>query len=258
MIMNENNVLVKYLCSRSLGCRLQRMSIGRTARERVHDEVSAEILAAARAHLARDGAAALSLRSIARDVDMVPSALYRYYPSRDALLSALILSAYGSLADETERAAAVAATAGLSDPERWLAVPRAMRQWALTHPHEWSLIFGTPVPGYHAPADTVVPYARVAAALLRPVADAKAAGRLTAHQPAPVVSDELAAAIAPVTDALLPDLAPGKVLRALQAWTTLIGAISLELFGHWNNTVLAPELFFDETIRSMAASIGLE
>ena len=233
------------------------MSLPRTARQRVHQEVSAEILAVARVHLARDGAAGLSLRSVARDVDMVPSALYRYYPGRDALLSALILSAYGSLADEAERAADATGASGASDAARWVAVPRAMRRWALGHPHEWSLIFGTPVPGYQAPADTVVPYARVAAALVRPMLEAKAAGRLADPGSFGDVSDRLARAVLPVIDGLLPDLAPAMVVRALQAWATLIGAISLELFGHWNNTILDPEAFFEETIASMASHIGL-
>ena len=85
------------------------MSAPRTARERVREEMTAEILAVAGAHVARDGAAALSLRSIARDLGMAPSALYRYFDGRDALLSALILAAYEALAAEAERAADAAA-----------------------------------------------------------------------------------------------------------------------------------------------------
>src|SRR5271168_5615062 len=80
-------------------------SAPRTARERVREEMTAEILAVAGAHVARDGAAAISLRSIARDLGMAPSAIYRYFDGRDALLSALILSAYEALAAEAERAA---------------------------------------------------------------------------------------------------------------------------------------------------------
>src|ERR1700689_1899540 len=105
----------------------------RTARERVREEMTAEILAVAGAHVARDGAAAISLRSIARDLGMAPSALYRYFDGRDALLSALILSAYEALAAEAARAAGEAdrAADGANQAQRWLAVPRAMRRWAL-------------------------------------------------------------------------------------------------------------------------------
>ena len=231
--------------------------MARTARERVHQEMTGEILATAGAHLARDGAASLSLRSIARDLEMAPSALYRYFSGRDALLSALILAAYESLADEAERASEDAFAGGGSDGDRWLAVPRAMRSWALIHPNEWSLIFGTPVPGYQAPQDTVVPYARLAGALVRPMVEAEAKGRLTLDVLPASVVDGLGAAVVPVADGLLPGIPVPTVVVALQAWTTLVGLISLELFGHWNNTILDPEVFFEQVIRNVAHSVGL-
>jgi AcrR family transcriptional regulator len=252
------------------------MSAPRTARERVREEMTAEILTAARERVADEGAAALSLRSVARDLEMAPSALYRYFDGRDALLSALILGAYESLAAEAEQAAeevavqaavhaATEATApatppseaGSSDAERFLAVPRAIRGWALAHPHEWGLIFGTPVPGYDAPEDTVEPYARIAAAMMRPVVEARAAGRLATAPYARAVSDELRQAVAPVTKGLFPDMPTVSVVLAIQAWTTLVGVISLEVFGHWRNTILEPEEFFEATIRDMAAMVGL-
>jgi AcrR family transcriptional regulator len=219
--------------------------------------MTAEILSVAGQHVAREGAPALSLRSIARDLDMAPSALYRYFDGRDALLSALILRAYESLADEAERAAAAAERRGGSDSDRFLGVPRAMRSWALAHPHEWGLIFGTPVPGYDAPQDTVEPYARVAAAMVRPVVESHAAGRLHADRRNGAVSDQLRAAVAPVRESLLPGMPVGTVVAAIQAWTTVVGAVSLEVFGHWRNTVLDPGQLFEATVRDVAAVLGL-
>jgi len=233
------------------------MSAPRTARERVREEMTAEILAVARQHVAREGAAALSLRSIARDLEMAPSALYRYFDGRDALLSALILAAYESLADEAERAAEDAARrGGGGDAERWLAVPRSLRAWALAHPHEWGLIFGTPVPGYEAPEDTVEPYARVAAAMVRPLVAAAAAARLQ-PEPLPPVPAELGDAVAPVAVGLLPGMPLGTVVLAIGAWSTIVGVISLEVFGHWRNTILDPAQFFEATLRNLAGSLGL-
>ena len=232
----------------------------RTARERVREEMTAEILAAARAHLADEGAAALSLRSVARDLELAPSALYRYFDGRDALLSALILSAYESLADEAEHAAdaATQTDAGdAGDAERWLAVPRAVRRWALERPHEWGLIFGTPVPGYEAPEDTVEPYARVAEALFRQVSVARAAGRLRTGDDEKA-ADELRAAVAPVSDGLFEDMPVAKVVLAVQAWTTIVGIVSLEIFGHWRNTILDPGAFFEATMRNVAGRLGLD
>ena len=236
------------------------ISAPRTARERVREEMTNEILAVARDHVAREGAAALSLRSVARDLGMAPSALYRYFDGRDALLSALILSAYESLAADAERAADDAAAAGGRDAERWKVVPRAVRAWALARPHEWGLIFGTPIPGYHAPHDTVLPYARLAGAMVRPVIDAHEAGRLgPGSRPATApVSDALANALAPIVDGLFPGMPTGRVVLAVEAWTTVVGAVSLEVFGHWRNTILEPGEYFEATLEDLATAIGLE
>jgi AcrR family transcriptional regulator len=239
-------------------------SAPRTARERVREEMTAEILAVAGAHVARDGAPALSLRSIARDLGMAPSALYRYFDGRDALLTALILTAYEALATEAERAADQAEAAAepkagsAGDAERWLAVPRALRGWALEHPHQWGLIFGTPVPGYEAPEDTVEPYARVALALVRPLVAAEEAGRLRRGQrDGRKVPGELATAVAPVSEGLLPGMPVEKVVLVVESWTTLIGAISLEVFGHWRKTVLEPGLLFEDSMQRLGESLGL-
>ena len=235
------------------------MSAPRTARERVKDEVTSEILAAARAHLAREGAAALSLRSIARDLGMAPSALYRYFSSRDALLSALILGAYGALADQAEHASEAAYAREDGAMARWVAVPRAMRSWARGHPHEWGLIFGSPVPGYEAPTETITPYTRLAQALVRPIIEAHEHGslRLAPSSSASPGTAPLARAVQPVTDGLLPGLPTVAVAQALEAFATLIGIISLELFGHWRNTVLEPEVLFEATISHLASSTGV-
>ena len=239
------------------------VSAPRTARERVREEMTAEILAVAGAHVARDGAAAISIRSIARDLGMAPSALYRYFDGRDALLSALILSAYGALADEAARAADEAERAAdeagreADRAEHWLAAPRAMRLWALEHPHEWGLIFGTPVPGYHAPEDTIEPYTRMAFALVRPLLAAHEEGRLRPDESRRPITDELRAAVAPVTEGLLPGMPGETVVLVLEAFTAIIGAISLEVFGHWRNTVLEPGLLFDATVREAGETLGV-
>jgi AcrR family transcriptional regulator len=234
-------------------------SAPRTARERVREEMTSEILAVARDHVAREGAAALSLRSVARDLGMAPSALYRYFDGRDALLSALILSAYESLATEAERSAAEPTAQAGGDAPRWKVVPRALRAWALARPHEWGLIFGTPIPGYHAPHDTVVPYARIADAMMRPLVDANRGGRLVSGsgpstQP---VADALRDAMAPISDGLFPGVPVHDVVKAVEAWTTVVGAVSLEVFGHWRNTILEPGEYFEAVLDDLAVMLGL-
>src|SRR3712207_6501458 len=145
-----------------------------TVRERVRAELTAEITAAARRQLAEVGAAALSLRAVARELGMASSALYRYFPSRDDLLTRLIVDGYDALGAAAEDA---------DDPEesardRWTAVCRAVRTWARAHPHEYALLYGSPVPGYRAPRDTVPAASRVGVVLGRIVGDAARDGAL--------------------------------------------------------------------------------
>src|SRR6185436_694395 len=121
--------------------------------------------------------AALSLRAVARELGMVSSALYRYFASRDELLTALIIDTYDSMGEAAE--SADASVADRSDVlARWIAVTNALRDWALARPHEYALIYGSPVPDYAAPQDTVGPATRPVLVMGAILADAKAAGRL--------------------------------------------------------------------------------
>src|SRR6202046_3771698 len=79
-------------------------SASRTARERARAELTREIKQEARRQLAASGAQGLSLRAVARELGMVSSALYRYFPSRDELLTALIIDAYDALGEAAEAA----------------------------------------------------------------------------------------------------------------------------------------------------------
>src|ERR1035437_1146752 len=133
----------------------QARSAPRTARARVRLEMSGEIKEVALAQLASGGGAALSLRAIAREMGMASSALFRYFRSRDALLTALIIDSYSSLAEAAETAEARVHHKSIQD--RWVAICHGGRNWADAHPHECALIFGSPIPGYAAPAGTVAP-----------------------------------------------------------------------------------------------------
>ena len=113
---------------------------------------------------------------------MVPSGLYRYFPSRDELLTALIIEAYDALG---ERAAHAIVELPASDlVGRWRAVCRAVHRWAVEHPHEFALVYGSPVPGYQAPSDTIAPATRVYSLLLGLVRDGYHAGQLRSRHPA--------------------------------------------------------------------------
>ena len=137
-------------------------------------------------------------------------------------------------------------------------VPAALRSWALGHPHEWGLIFGTPVPGYEAPEDTVEPYARVAAALVRPLVDAEAAGRLRLDGArGAVVGRAARRGGAGHARGSSPACRSRRWCWRSRRGRPSSASISLEVFGHWRNTVLDPGEFFEATIRDVAESIGL-
>src|SRR5262249_17911504 len=153
-----------------------------------------------------------------------PSAVYRYYPNRDALLTALIVDAYLALADAAEKAD----QPGGRPLDRWLAVTAGVRRWAQAHRHEWALLYGSPVPGYQGSADPTAASLRVPRVLCQIFVDA---GPQPRHPPSadPALRD----AVAPIERDLLPGFGPELVAGALMAWTQLFGMVTLELFGHY-------------------------
>ncbi|MFP4513522.1 MAG: TetR/AcrR family transcriptional regulator, partial [Acidimicrobiales bacterium] len=221
------------------------MNAPRTARERARAELTAEITDAARRQLAEVGPSDLSLRAISRDLGMASSALYRYFPSRDALLTALIVAAYDAVGDAAESAEATVARDDLLG--RWLAATRAVRTWALAHPHEYALIYGSPVPGYAAPTDTIDPAGRVGLLLAGILADAAETGALVPIPEPRPRGDALEAGLA---DQLGAD--PSHAAAGVQAWTWLFGTISFELFGHYEKVVADREAWFDDLSRRLA------
>ena len=220
------------------------------ARARVRAELTREIAEAARRHLATQGAAALSLRAVARELGMASSAVYRYFPSRDDLLSALIVDAYDAIGAAAEEAEAGVDRADLRG--RWRAICRAVRGWAVAHPHEYALVYGSPVPGYAAPEATIGPAARVGELLCRVVADGVAAGVVDPAPDGAHAGISLTPGVAESVG-LPPTLAP----RAVAAWSSLYGAISFEVFGSTHNVVDDHEAHFDVVIERLADLIPL-
>ena len=227
----------------------------RTIRAQARAELTAEIKASARQQLAEAGAASLSLRAVARSLDMVPSALYRYFASRDHLLTALIMDAYMAVGAAAEDADAGHPRGELM--ERWLAITDAIRAWGLTHPNEWALLYGSPVPGYRAPAETIEPALRVTRALVRVFLDAHQLGQLEPVGVGPPAPTRLVAGLQPIRDELLPGVSGDVAPRAVMAWIQVIGAISLELFGHFEGGVLDTEAMFRHGAATIGALAGL-
>nr|GID86153.1 TetR family transcriptional regulator [Actinoplanes derwentensis] len=213
-------------------------------------EMTEEIKTVARRHLATDGAN-LSLRAVARDLEMASSAVYRYFASRDELLTALIIDAYNTVGEAAEQAAA-AQTAPL---EKWLAAGHAVRDWALANPHEWALIYGSPVPGYQAPADTITPATRVLLLLGAILTGAYEAGEIPAREP---LAGRFAQELAPIAAQYSPGMPTRVIAETIAAYFQICGAISYELFGQLKNSVEDDRRgFFEFQMRNAAATAGL-
>lgn len=206
-------------------------SAPKTARARARAELTAAITDTAREHLARDGANGLSLRAVARDLGMVSSALYRYFPSRDALLTQLIIDAYESMGQSCAAAHDACERDDLAG--RWRAVAHGIRTWALAHPHEYGLIYGTPVPDYDAPEETLASATIVSRLLLGIVAQLDPE-RVSVAPPHPVpdgLRQQLDQMIGvPDSGVHLPTFLVG-----ISAWATLFGLVSFEVFGRFDN-----------------------
>lgn len=222
-------------------------------RARARAELLVEVGRVARAQLAESGAAALSVRAIARELGLASSALYRYYPSRDALLTRLIIESYDALGEAVEQAEAAIERADLRG--RYTAIATGVRSWALANPHEFALLYGSPVPGYAAPDDTISPALRPARLLIA----------LAAEIPA---SNTLLRSSTPLDPTLLSQLTASNEIMGVEAdldvlalgvtiWAQMFGMISFELFGTFHNSFEPADALFQHHIELALQAFGL-
>jgi AcrR family transcriptional regulator len=215
-------------------------------RQESREQIEARIVELSRSHLIDRGAAGLSLRAISRDLGMVSSAVYRYVSSRDELLTLLLIDAYSDLADTVDRDRE---TVGDLWSDDVIAIARATRRWAVAHPAQWALLYGSPVPGYHAPPERTV---EVGTRVVRTIFDAIAAGIATGDirltntvAPQPMSSD---------FERIRQEFGfPGDdsvIAKCFLFWAGVLGAISLEVFGQYGtDTLTDPEAVFDTQLR---------
>jgi AcrR family transcriptional regulator len=231
------------------------VNASRSARERVRAELIREITEIARRQLATEGAAGLSLRAVAREMGMVSSAIYRYFPSRDDLLTALIIDGYNAIGAAVEKAEATCPRDDYSG--RWLAGCLAVRTWALAHPHEYALVYGSPVPGYRAPEQTIGPASRAAAVFGKIVSEAQHAGVMAEPAACPPVPPSFQPDAARLRDTVLPGVPDDVAARTLAAWAALFGLVNFELFGQFENVVTDRETFFGHAASCLGRVVGL-
>ena len=241
----------------------------RTARALARAQVEADIVRVARAQLAQVGPGELSVRAVARELGMGSASIYRYVTSRDELIGRLLVAVYEELGqyleareadvDQRWRPRANGRPQAEAVLARWRAVCGGVREWALAHPHDYALLYGSPVPGYEAPPDTVPAASRVTGCFIRCMVAVEQLGLFPRPVPPARDGDPLTPARAYVTAAGALEKPPREAVlaRGMLAWTTVFGAVSFELFGHYVGGIVDTAAWFGQVTDLLAADLGL-
>jgi AcrR family transcriptional regulator len=207
-------------------------------RERYRTQVREEIKAHAREQIATAGASAVSLNAIAKQMGMRGPSLYRYFAGRDDLITALVLDAYRSVRDAFR---ATVDTGGDPGGDA-VALAHTLRRWGLDDPQRYLLVWGTPIPGYHAPDDVTAVAAEILGILI------EACATLPDDGQARPVDAHLDAHRGWASDHPAP---PAALRRALTFWTRLHGVLSLELAGHFRGMDFDHDVLFEAEVRDL-------
>ena len=225
-------------------------------RDRMRLETANDIKAAARQLLVSSGPGGVVLRAIAREVGMTAPAIYRYFPSLDELIAALIVDCYDELV-------AVMGVARDARPARDLggrlvAVSRAFRSWSVRHPAEFGLIFGAPPPGFSAPPDGIT---ESAGARFSAVFQDLFVGIWTDHGvPLPqrgTLDPRLTRQLRDYARVAAVPLPPAALYLFLACWVRIYGVVAMEVFGHLRWAVADGEALFETELRQLAHQLGI-
>ncbi len=228
-------------------------------RERLHEATRTEIKQIARELLAAEGTAALSLRAIARRMGMTAPGLYRYYPSINDLLTALIVDSYNDLGDQI--LAARTAHRHARYAEQFLAIAHAYRAWALSHKTDYLLIFANPMPGYEPTPEIIGPAShRTFSPFWGILQEAWAAGQLyvpTTSEPPEAIAVELQTQLAGWCEYGQITLPAATVQALLGGWGKMQGLVMLELFGYLHYVLPEPRILYEAEMRAGIRQMGL-
>ncbi|WP_307520347.1 TetR-like C-terminal domain-containing protein [Streptomyces umbrinus] len=234
------------------------MDVSGTSATAENSKPAAVIKVTARQLLVKLGAGGLSLDAVARDSGLAVTDIEAVFPHRDDLLTALVIDAYNESGAAMERADQAARDAHASAGARLLTVTRALRQWSFDNPAEFTLIYGSPVPEYHAPQDTVPTASRTPAVLAGIVRSALEAGELTPPRRAvpgpPLLLPEAVQLFGGTPEAPFSDI----IERGIVLWSNLIGLLVFQVFSRTHDSVRDESAFFDFAIAVAAEGIGLE
>jgi len=216
-----------------------------TIRERYRAQVRHEVKQAALAQLAQAGPAGVSISAIGKQLGISGPGLYRYFASRDELLTELVIDAYHDLADALT--GAVGRASGQDPPARLEVLARAYRSWALAQPHRYRLLFGPPLPGYDAHAQRLIDAAWAAMSLLLGIL------RELGDRAAPPPPQPLASQLVAWAQAHDPGTSPATALHGVLIWSRLHGIVSLEIAGNFASMGVDPGQLFETQLAALTS-----
>jgi AcrR family transcriptional regulator len=214
-----------------------------TPRERFRAQILDEIKRAALGQLATSGPAGVSVNAIGKELGVSGPALYRYFASRDELLTELVIDAYHDLASALREA--IRETPSQATRRRFEGFARTYRSWALAQPHRYRLLFGPPLPGYDAHAERLVDGAQTVMDVLIETLPPDSNAR---RPPRP-----LAAELTRWATTRAAQVDPSTALRAVLTWSHLHGFVGLEIAGNYASMGINPDQLFDAELSRLAS-----
>lgn len=226
-----------------------------TRRDRQRIALIVEIKDTARRLMAEHGTAGVSLRLIARELGMSAPSLYHYYPAYDALITALLVDAFNALADELARAGETVQPPA----EQLLSAALAFRTWALHRPIDFQLMYGNPIPGYHAPPEVTVPAVVRSYTIVGALLDAALAGdeRGVAAEFC-TIPPTIAAHLSQLREQNHYPVSNHVLYATLVLWTRMYGCVMLELYNHLQPSVGDVDMFYRIQIVQTLRAAGVE
>jgi len=216
-------------------------------RDRFRSQMREEIKDAALRQLAEGGPAGVSVNAIGRELGVSGPALYRYFRSRDALLTELVVDAYEDLGAALRDAMSHRRRA--APATRLLVLGEAYRAWALSQPHRYGLLFAPALPGHDAHAERIVAASQEAMAALLAVLAETGDAPVSTAPPGPRLAGELRA----WSHERGADASPALGLRAITLWARLHGHVSLEIGGNFASMGLDPDALFEAALPGIVA-----
>jgi AcrR family transcriptional regulator len=185
----------------------------------------------------------VSVNAIGKGLGVSGPALYRYFVSRDELLTELVIDAYTDLAVALR--AAIASTSSRAPRRRFEALARAYRVWALAQPHRYRLLFGPPLPGYDAHAERLIDAAQASMDLLIDALPDPSNGARP--------NRGLAGELSRWANKRGIEVDAATALRAVMTWSRLHGFVSLEIAGNYASMGIDPDQLFETELSALAS-----